>query len=90
MCLRRVHARAMEARNDSIVVDVTRLTWASEGAVRLLATWAMLVAAEPFARRYVLTFRIDGDSSWQRATFEALQSVAPEVVEVVAYARMQR
>jgi phosphatidylserine/phosphatidylglycerophosphate/cardiolipin synthase-like enzyme len=80
-CVRRLHAALVAAHSKSITVDVRDLVWAHESAVRALVAWAMWIEHDCAERRYKMSFLIDPTSLWQKATFEALRSVAPNVVE---------
>jgi hypothetical protein len=66
----------------SVTVDVRRLQWADEAAMRVFVSWAMRIQHGPTAARLGIHFIIDPQSTWQRATFGTLGSLAPEVVEV--------
>lgn len=79
-CLGRFHDQALKREEERIVVDVRRLEWISEPAVTALVRWVLSIQREPAEKRYRVVFRINTAVPWQKGTFWALLSVAPDIV----------
>jgi hypothetical protein len=78
--LRSIHRAAVAGEVTKLVVDVSGLTFVNSSALRLFIDWAVWLRDEP--RPYVLSFRTSPEASWQRTSFPALRSLAPDHVEI--------
>ena len=79
-CLGRFHDQALRQEKQRVLVDVRLLEWISESAVTALVSWVLSIQREPTEKRYRVVFRINTAVPWQKGTFWALLSVAPDIV----------
>jgi ABC-type transporter Mla MlaB component len=79
---RRVHERLVASRSASYEIDVRRLTLANASALRLFVDWITRASSAG----YRLVFRLDGNVTWHRLSFEVLKSLAPSTVQIVGLA----
>ena len=77
--LEQLHARILTKKLSSFTVDVRGLDFVNSSAIRVFVNW--ISRAE--VGRYKLIFKTDRTITWHRLSFSALQSLAPQTVEIV-------
>jgi hypothetical protein len=81
---RSIHARLAKTKSSAVEVDLRGLKLANSSAIRLFVDWISSAAAAG----YKLVFHVDRNITWHRLSFDVLQSLAPETVQVVGLATL--
>jgi hypothetical protein len=79
---KKVHEQLLATKPGKFTVDLTGLTFVNSSAVRLFIDWAMWIGQAGKTPPYKLHFRIARSITWQQTNFTALQSLAPNVIEI--------
>jgi hypothetical protein len=78
--LQSVHEAAIAAGVAEFEVDVTALSFVNSSAIRLFIDWATWVSEG--GRPYLLVFRTQKTSTWQRAAFGAIRALSGDAVRI--------
>lgn len=85
--LKSVHDAACKKELKVLTVDVRNLTFINSSGIRVFINWTAWIRAENEARRYRVKFLSDPGVSWQSVSLKAMQSMAPDIFQIVATAR---
>jgi hypothetical protein len=80
--LRRVHEAAMGSALPELEVDIVQLNFVNSSAIRLFIDWAKWV--QDGGKPYLLVFRTDQKSMWQRSAFTAIRAMAGDAIRVIS------
>lgn len=79
--LQSVHQAAVDSKVAEFEVDVRMLSFVNSSSIRLFIDWATWVSEG--GRPYLLVFRTDGRSTWQRSAFGAIRALSGDAVKIV-------
>jgi hypothetical protein len=79
--LQSIHQAAIEAKVPEFEVDVRMLSFVNSSSIRLFIDWGTWVSEG--GRPYVLVFRTDARSTWQRSAFGAIRALSGDAVRIV-------
>lgn len=80
--LLRIHDAAVGSALPELEVDIVDLKFVNSSAIRLFIDWAKWVSDR--GKPYVLVFRTDQKSMWQRSAFTAIRAMAGDAIRVVS------
>lgn len=79
--LRKVHAFALEARTETVMVSFDQLLFMNSSCFKGFVTWfSALGGHKPASERYRVHIKLSPARRWQRASVSALACFAPEIV----------
>ncbi len=79
----KVNEKLIEMDAKEVQVICKNIDFINSSGIKEFVTWAMMTESLPSEKRYKIKFILSKDKPWQASSLEAIQTLTPDIVEIV-------